>query len=97
MARTDLILDENYDVQFDASGNLLTGNSDGQHIELLLATATGEWKENPQVGVGIHKEKLSSIDGTLKRTIYVQLEADKYNVNDVVITETNISIDAQLV
>lgn len=76
-----------------ANGDFLVEASDAQHVELILRSKQGEWKENPQVGIGIIKTQGGAIDRFLYRNINVQLEADGFLVNTLNINENGISIN----
>lgn len=78
-------------------GDWLVADSNDQHIQLLLTSMPGEWKENPETGVGLSLSQHGAIDGFIKRTIAVQLEADGFKLNNLQITEKGISIDAKRV
>lgn len=49
---TDLLLDENGDAKF-VDGDFATGYSDDQHQQHILLANKGEFKEFPELGVGI--------------------------------------------
>jgi hypothetical protein len=51
---TDLILNDNGDLKF-ANGDFATGFSDEQHQEHIVLATKGEFKESPELGVGIVK------------------------------------------
>lgn len=77
------------------NGDWQEGDSHHQHIELLLTSLPGQWKENPETGVGLSLSQNGVIDGFIKRTIAVQLEADGFKLDHLQITEKGISIDAK--
>lgn len=82
-----------YDIQQNGSGQLIIkdsdvvwGLSDQQHVQDTINAAPGWWKENPADGVNI-RAYLNS-DGqeqALARKVIVQLQADRYKVNNPVI------------
>lgn len=49
----DLLTDKNGDVSF-ANGDFAIGFSDNLHQEHILLANKGEFKEFPEIGVGIH-------------------------------------------
>lgn len=49
---TDLLLDENNDLIL-VGGDFAIGHSDEQHQKHILIANKGEYKEHPEVGVGI--------------------------------------------
>ena len=79
------------------NGDWQSGDSHHQHIELLLTSLPGEWKENPETGVGLSLSQKGLIDGFIKRTIAVQLEADGFKLDHLQIMEKGIIIDAKSV
>lgn len=82
----DIILNEENDLIINETGDFLIKESDQQHIVLIINTFIGDWKNHPYCGVGIIRYlSASGQHQTLRRNISVQLEADGYNVNDVVL------------
>lgn len=62
----DFQLNNDLDVLL-ANGDFATGESNEQHMHLLLVTQKGAWKERPMVGVGIDNYLLdNNIDGMLR-------------------------------
>jgi len=92
----DFLLDEHDNLLIDG-GDWLVGDSDQQHVQLLLMSMPGEWKETPETGVGLALSQKGVIDGFIKRTIAVQLEADGFKLDNLEITEKGIIIDAKRV
>ncbi len=90
----DILLNQDYNLLIE-QGDWQINDSHHQHIELLLTTLPGEWKENPEAGVGIHLSKNGVIDGFIKRTIAVQLEADGFKLDHLQFTEKGLIIDAK--
>ena len=93
------------DVKTDENGNLIILNgdlkldeSDSQHIEHILISDKGQFRQFPLIGVGIKRAlKGSSNPQSLKQQISVQLESDNYNVRKITIEPNplNIEIDAE--
>lgn len=81
---TDLLLDDSGDLAISAAGDLLAGESDQQHVELLLRTSQGEWRQSPLVGIGLVRYLLAPYGSlqaaALSREVAVQLEQDGYQV-----------------
>jgi hypothetical protein len=48
----DFLLDENGDLKFD-NGDFATGYSDEQHQQNIMLANKGEFKESPELGVGL--------------------------------------------
>lgn len=69
-----------FDGDFDIMG------SDQQHIEDILQSFNGDWKQFPMVGVGI-SSYLNSVgqEQRLPREVIVQLRADGYTCDNPII------------
>ena len=91
----DIILTEENDLMFE-NGDFVVNDSDQQHVLLILNTNQGSWKQFPFLAVGIRRYLNSSGQSqVLRRSIQVQLEADGYNVKDVIVQNNDVySIDA---
>jgi hypothetical protein len=81
------------------NGDFAISESDQQHAEDLIYSAPGHWKEYPLIGVGLDYYRNSvGKEQELRRAIMVQLEADKFNINDVIVLSMDqIYIDAERV
>ena len=90
----DILLDENNDLRI-VNGDFLIGESTNQNVELLFKTSPGEWKEHIETGIAIQRSNNGNLDRFLDRTIRVQMEADGYNIEKLVINELGVSIDGQ--
>ena len=92
----DFLLDENYNPIIE-DGDFVTRESSQQHVELLLKTNKGDWKENPQTGFGIdHYMKSSTAKlQEFERNLKVELEADGFKNPEVNFGEdlTNLEIN----
>lgn len=83
MAVKDFTLSEELDVIIE-NGDFKVSDSDTQHIELVLRTFTGAWKQFPLVGMGIDRDLASSgKQQVIKRNMQNQLELDGYNVKEI--------------
>jgi hypothetical protein len=91
---TDILLDDNGDIAL-LNEDLVTGPSDWQHVHDILESYPGSYKQFPLVGVNVTKAVNGPIDGSLRKEIMLQLEADGYSVRSIVLTEQELSIDAQ--
>jgi len=85
--RTDILLDDDFDLQ-EQGGEWLEGESDEQHVELLVMLQKGELKEFPFVGFGI-ETKLKGIINKQKfiRDLKVELDNDGYTNPSIIVTE----------
>lgn len=74
----DILLTTDYDLAI-SDGDFVVDLSDLQHIELIIKTATGAWKQYPTLGVGVDKYSGSNGQTSLLRTdININLKADGY-------------------
>lgn len=75
MVAKDIIL-ENNDLLIE-KGDFIIAESIAQHIELIIDSYIGHWKQYPLCGVGVDLfQKSSGQQLALKRAISLQLEAD---------------------
>lgn len=94
----DILLDNTHELLI-TNGDLVLGESDQQHIDLLLLTEKGEWKQSALTGIGIRryaKTRFGLKERTeLAKTINLQLEYDGYANKKAQINENGkITIDA---
>jgi hypothetical protein len=89
----DLLLDENGDLSI-VNGEFAIGFSDNQHQEHILLAHKGEFKEFPEIGVGIHA-MLDDDDYTdMLIEIKKNLEYDGMKIKNVRFDENgNLDID----
>ena len=84
------------DIEFVDDLTILSGDfrivkSDEQHIDMILRTFIGHWKEYVNLGVGIDLFRASSGQvGKLKTEIVKQLTSDGYRINKIDVDTTNI-------
>lgn len=90
---TDVLL-QDYDIVVD-NGDIAIDKSDYQHVENLLATHPGHWRQWPILGVGIDKYLNGIIDKTIERTIKVMVEYDGANKAQVKLNSKGIEILAK--
>lgn len=95
MSAIDFILDVDNDLVESTDGDFVEGESDGQHIQDLLMLEPGELVYDPLIGVAIERYRNGMADGNLNKTIYMQLQADRYKIEKLLIEGSgNIEIDA---
>ena len=98
MARRDLHTGENSDLFIDPNvGDFIIRDSDVAHIDNIVGTNAGEWKQYPLLGVGI----INFLNGAAglqvaKRQIQDQLENDGYDVEKIVRSGETVNIEANL-
>ncbi len=89
----DTLLDKYGDLDF-TNGDLNIGYSDNQHQEHILLANKGEFREFPELGVGI--DKILSDDDYIPVLIEMKknLQYDGMTINNIKIDETgNLDID----
>jgi len=78
------------------AGDLVIAASDAQHIEDVIRSNKGEWKEFPACGVGIMNYLNASLkEQEVEREIKIQLQADGYTVNRCLVKFRNDILDVQ--
>ena len=89
----DVLLEDNGDLSI-VNGDLAIGFSDNQHQEHILLAHKGEFKEFPEIGVGIHA--MLDDDDYMDMLIEIKknLEYDGMKVKNVKFDENgNLDID----
>lgn len=92
MARSDFLLGADGDLEI-LNGDLATGGADDQHVADILNATKGAYKQTPLLGVGIGLELNGVLDGSLKRSIRLNLEIDNYKVINIGAKDNKISLD----
>lgn len=83
---TDIVLDDQNDILIE-NGDFIIGDTDNQNQKLIVIANKGEFKEFPEVGVGI-QNMLSDDDPTdVLIEIKRQLEYDGMQIDDVSLTQ----------
>lgn len=88
---------ENNDLFVDANlGDFSIGESDAQHVQDILNSYAGWWKQTPTLGVGI-KRYLGKSGGIqdVKRQIIVHLKSDGYRTDNVIIQGEKVYITGE--
>ncbi len=86
MVAQDFLLDVNYDLLV-TNGDFVIGASDNQHIQDIIQSFVGWWKQFPLVGVGIQSFINSNgQDQALARSIQIQLQSDGFTVQSPQVT-----------
>ncbi|GIM53749.1 oxidase [Capnocytophaga cynodegmi] len=82
----DILLDNNNDLKI-VNGDFDIGVSDYQQQKLIVATHKGEWKEHPEVGVGITQMIADDRYTEMLIEIKKQLEYDGMQIDNVSLKE----------
>jgi len=89
----DILIDENNDLAISA-GDLSVGESTLQHQNDLLLSVKGEWKQNPDVGVGLINYLNDDYNpDELKQSIQSEFEKDGMRISKL---ELNNLSDAEI-
>lgn len=96
---TDLLVDSNNDLIVE-NGDFVVGEADQQHMESIIISSKGDWKQHPLVGVGINQytnAPLTRIIKTeLEKEMRLQLEVDGFKNIGITINDwTDIDITAK--
>ena len=83
----DILIDNNNDLRLSADGDFEIGYSDNQQQMAILTTEKGEWKEHPEVGVGIAQMLADDLYTEMLIEVIKQLEYDGMQINDVALQE----------
>lgn len=98
MAAKDISIDTDGDLLITA-GDFVVDLSDEQHVQHILESHRGEWKQSPLIGIGIsnyiNAPMTQLVRRQLGKNIKGQLEYDGMKVNGVTISSLdNVLIDA---
>ena len=94
--RQDILLKSNGGFKI-INGDFVLGESNEQHVELILQTNPNEWKQSPITGACIVKMLGGSITGFAKRNVQVQLEEDGYSLDTITENENGINVTANTI
>jgi hypothetical protein len=86
MARQDFLIDEDGDLVIE-NDTLKVGQSDDQHVKLLLETYRGNWTQYPNVGLGLGRFLNGQLGGAFRREFKLQLAADAYEAVTLAVNE----------
>lgn len=94
MSYKDLITDADGDLIF-INGDIKINESDTQHVEHILITDKGQFRQFPLIGVGVARYYHGSVNKQeLKQSVKLQLESDGYNVRQIFVdTNESLKID----
>lgn len=83
-----------------ANGDFMIGDADADHVEDIISSSQGEWKEFPLVGVSIDQYLNSAgQENEISRQVRLQLSGDGYSQLGVITTRNvdgtfDIKVDA---
>jgi hypothetical protein len=88
----DFLLDTDLNMVV-ANGDLAVGVANEQHMELLLVTQKGAWKENPLVGVGLDNYLLDNDVSGMLAEVRAQWQNDGVILERLFFDEVNKKIE----
>lgn len=92
--RTDILLSSGFDLQYNANGEIIRGESTEQHQQLLVLCAKGEFKESPATCIGAYGYlKDNDVAGFLGE-VKKEFERDGMEVKSLDFTEGILKINA---
>ncbi len=83
----DFLLDSDGDLLIQ-NGDFVVGASDIQHVEDIIESFVGEWKQYPILGVGLMTYLKSQNGAKAITAIKQQLQSDGYSLSNVKIDNT---------
>lgn len=97
---TDFLLDSATGDLMVRNGDLVVGESDGQHLDLMIIGPRGSWKDDIMKGVGIGKyvnaQNVAKNRDKVNGEIRLQLELDGWNLETINTDNLkNITINAE--
>lgn len=87
----DILIGDDMDLIIE-NGDIKLGLSDYQHVNNLMLSNKGEYKQYPILGIGIQKYQNCIIDKTIEQEIKLQLEIDGVKQKDVKLNDNGIMI-----
>ena len=93
---TDFLISDESDLAITPAGDLALGESDSQHVGLLLLTNQGEWRQDPLVGIGLRRHQSAPMGAVetaaLQREIDIQLTRDGYQVLEMDLSDLSAAV-----
>jgi hypothetical protein len=93
----DILLADNLDLLIEG-GDFVVGEADEQNVQLILYAATGDFRENPEIGVDIEAHIKAPRLEALKASIIENLQNDRYFIESLQINEDlslNLKVNAR--
>lgn len=94
MARQDILLTDENDLTI-TDGDFVIGDSDNQHVALIVEAVKGEIRSSPDLGFGIlrYLKKTDQSKRDFLRNLKVELEKDGYDDVDIEFNDGKITIN----
>lgn len=89
----DFLFDDDFII---SNGDFAVGNSDNQHVKHILIASKGEFKANPEIGVGIENMLNTEDPNEFLIEAKRNLQYDGMKVSNIAFTENGtINVDAK--
>lgn len=90
MARTDILLDDGYELQTNGEGDFVQGDGTVDQTALIIWADLGHYKPTPTIGVGIHRALGSTTQpSVLESKIVEQMKKDGHKTPRVDASDMN--------
>lgn len=90
--KKDVLVNSQNDLEW-FSGDFWVSHSDEQNVQMLLKSEQGQWKQHPEAGCFLQKNKNGNINRFFERNLRVQLQADGFSVKKLSITPMGIHLE----
>jgi hypothetical protein len=88
----DILLSIDENLQITSQGDFAFGESTVQHVRHILKANKGEYRQSPQVGVGIIDYLKDTEDTVLRSELVLQLRLDGFKTKVIAIQNSDINI-----
>jgi hypothetical protein len=89
--RIDILLDSDNDLRFN-DGDFMSGTADLHHVEVILISAPGAFKQSPLSGANIRSLISGRLDVAARRDIKLQLASDGYKPKTLTIDNSGAMV-----
>jgi hypothetical protein len=90
----DILLDDDNDLLFE-SGDFSIGDSDNQHVYLVVKSSFGDWRESPILGANLQTFTNANFSELrLKNILKLALKADNWKLKNFAINNNEVTVTA---
>lgn len=90
--KKDILVNPQNDLEW-VGGDLGVIDSSFQNVKMLLESEQGQWKQHPEAGCFLQRNKNGNITRFFERNLRVQLQADGFSVKKLAITPTGVHLE----
>jgi hypothetical protein len=94
MKGTGIQIGSDYDILVE-NGSTRIGDVQPQNQALIVVSNPGEWKQHPEMGVGIESWVLDDNPGNLRAEVKRHLKSDDFKVDRVTLENGELRIGAK--